>query len=389
TGTGSGLLPAHLGISNRGGNTPSDYKATIDIEFTDGFESGEGDSFEAFITDDNSGGRPSANVAEGGSDYRYGFNGKENDNDIEGERNSYDYGLRIYDPRIGKFLSIDPLDKKFPYWSPYHFAGDNPIRFIDLDGGEILDPFTKWVMTDVVITIIKNPTSAKAKSYGALIGVGGAVQGAAQGTVNLIVHPIESGKGLWRMLTNSTAGNMADYAIRMQQTYGDLPDPVKGYAIGGHLFGEIGIALLPFKGVFKIGSLAKVDLMGGTASKLGTGWINFDRAARVGIADDVANFSNHFAKGSVKEIVANNPRAEFLGNVTEALQGGGTITVRGQMANGFFKEIWNGTAKGMEGYNVVNGSKKTGLSTEGYFQEGNKPLRGDANSLNEIILKKK
>src|SRR5690606_36912003 len=31
--------------------------------------------------------------------YRYGFNGKENDNDVKGEGNQQDYGMRIYDPR--------------------------------------------------------------------------------------------------------------------------------------------------------------------------------------------------------------------------------------------------------------------------------------------------
>src|SRR5690606_17172303 len=40
--------------------------------------------------------------------YRYGFNGKENDNDVKGEGNQQDYGMRVYDPRLGKFLSVDP-----------------------------------------------------------------------------------------------------------------------------------------------------------------------------------------------------------------------------------------------------------------------------------------
>lgn len=68
--------------------------------------------------------------------YRYGFNGKENDNEIKGEGNQLDYGMRVYDPRIGKFLSVDPLTKDFAYYSPYHFAGNNPIFNVDLDGKE-------------------------------------------------------------------------------------------------------------------------------------------------------------------------------------------------------------------------------------------------------------
>jgi RHS repeat-associated protein len=71
------------------------------------------------------------------SKYRYGFNGKENDNDVKGvEGGQQDYGLRIYDPRLGRFLSVDPLTDEYPWYSPYHFAGNSPIANIDLDGGE-------------------------------------------------------------------------------------------------------------------------------------------------------------------------------------------------------------------------------------------------------------
>jgi RHS repeat-associated protein len=68
--------------------------------------------------------------------YRYGFNGKENDNEVKGEGNQQDYGMRIYDGRIGKFLSVDPLTKGFPQLTPYQFASNSPIANIDLDGGE-------------------------------------------------------------------------------------------------------------------------------------------------------------------------------------------------------------------------------------------------------------
>ena len=49
-----------------------------------------------------------------GNGYRFGFNGKENDNEIKGEGNQQDYGMRVYDPRLGKFLSVDPLTKGYP-----------------------------------------------------------------------------------------------------------------------------------------------------------------------------------------------------------------------------------------------------------------------------------
>jgi len=69
--------------------------------------------------------------------YRYGFNGKEKDNEMYGEGNAYDFGDRIQDPRIGRWLSIDPLQEKYPSLSPYVYVANNPIFFIDIDGREI------------------------------------------------------------------------------------------------------------------------------------------------------------------------------------------------------------------------------------------------------------
>ncbi len=69
--------------------------------------------------------------------YRYGFNGKEKNDEIEGNGNEYDYGARVSDPRTGgRFWSVDPLTKKFPSLSPYQFASNNPIWALDLDGKE-------------------------------------------------------------------------------------------------------------------------------------------------------------------------------------------------------------------------------------------------------------
>jgi RHS repeat-associated protein len=78
--------------------------------------------------------------------YRYGFNGKENDNDVKGEGNQQDYGLRIYDPRLGRFLSLDPLTDDYPELTPYQFASNRPIDGIDLDGAE----YTREQLTTIL-----------------------------------------------------------------------------------------------------------------------------------------------------------------------------------------------------------------------------------------------
>jgi RHS repeat-associated protein len=68
--------------------------------------------------------------------YRYGFNGKENDNEVMGEGNFQDYGMRMYNPRISRFFNVDPLTKQYPELTPYQFASNTPIQAIDMDGLE-------------------------------------------------------------------------------------------------------------------------------------------------------------------------------------------------------------------------------------------------------------
>lgn len=81
-------------------------------------------------------GSPMPNRTYNSDKYRFGFNGKENDNEVKGTGNQQDYGMRIYDPRLGRFLSVDPLSKEFPWNSPFSFAEGSPIENIDLDGSE-------------------------------------------------------------------------------------------------------------------------------------------------------------------------------------------------------------------------------------------------------------
>jgi RHS repeat-associated protein len=56
------------------------------------------------------------------------------DNELKGMGNSLDFGARIYDSRLSRFLSVDPLTKNYPCWSPYTFAANSPILFKDMEG---------------------------------------------------------------------------------------------------------------------------------------------------------------------------------------------------------------------------------------------------------------
>jgi len=62
--------------------------------------------------------------------YRFGFNGKEKDD----ETRSQDYGMRIYNPGLGRFLSVDPITNSYPMLSPFQFGSNGPTQNIDIDG---------------------------------------------------------------------------------------------------------------------------------------------------------------------------------------------------------------------------------------------------------------
>ena len=77
------------------------------------------------------------------NNYRYGFQGQEEDNEVKGDGsdkrngNSVNYKYRMHDPRLGRFFAIDPLSAKYPYNSPYAFSENRVIDGVELEGLEV------------------------------------------------------------------------------------------------------------------------------------------------------------------------------------------------------------------------------------------------------------
>ena len=103
------------------GVTAADYYTTVPVTVND---------YYAF-------GMNIASRSYSSASYRYGFNGKEKDPEgMGGGQSTYDYGFRIYNPALGRFLSVDPLTQSYPMLTPYQFASNMPIVAIDIDGLE-------------------------------------------------------------------------------------------------------------------------------------------------------------------------------------------------------------------------------------------------------------
>jgi RHS repeat-associated protein len=73
-------------------------------------------------------------LESGVGSYRYGFNGMEADDEVKGSGNSYDFGERMYDPRIARWMKIDKITKYNV--SPFIFSSNNPNVFVDTDGND-------------------------------------------------------------------------------------------------------------------------------------------------------------------------------------------------------------------------------------------------------------
>ncbi|MCX6145784.1 MAG: hypothetical protein NTW25_00820, partial [Candidatus Kapabacteria bacterium] len=91
---------------------------------------------------------------------RYGYNGKENDNEVKGIGNQQDFSARIYDPRTGRFYSLDPLKNISAKYSGYQYASNTPIMAIDIEG-EKTKFFNENMTTYLTYQILKTvPTLA-------------------------------------------------------------------------------------------------------------------------------------------------------------------------------------------------------------------------------------
>ncbi|MCX6148624.1 MAG: hypothetical protein NTW25_15425 [Candidatus Kapabacteria bacterium] len=87
---------------------------------------------------------------------RYGYNGKEMDNELKGTGNSLDFGDRIFDPRIIRFPTPDKLKDRFAFQSSYVYANNNPIWAIDKNGNngvKIIDQANKTITVLAVYVV--------------------------------------------------------------------------------------------------------------------------------------------------------------------------------------------------------------------------------------------
>jgi RHS repeat-associated protein len=186
------------------------------------------------------------------SSYRYGFNGKENDNEAKGEGNQLDYGMRIYDPRVGKFLSVDPLTGQYAMLTPYQFSSNNPIHNIDIDGLEGVGyeaNLDRWTteLSNKQITPQQFENRKMAVAVGGSVGVGAGL---------VILDNVYAGGRVTQFLYASIIlghlyHNGTNNPAESRKRGNDLTNDVIGLG-GGFIFGEVvGSTISIFRGPVK------------------------------------------------------------------------------------------------------------------------------------------
>ena len=326
----------------------------------------------------------------GGSfnEYSYGLDNENkylfNGNERQPELGWDDFNARMYDPALGRFMSIDPLadEPEQIGLTPYQYAWNNPATLND-PSGECPACWARLLQMAQRARPALQRGSQWVQRNGARAGR--AIQAGWNSAHRSVYY---SNTSQWmRASQNWVATNIqgaTSYFYRNSQLVGEAgafiasavdPNPAANYSIGAgdELGNAVGAALRKGSGVV-------LDFFGGARSAIKNG-VSIDPKAVSGFRGTIAEFAEQFSGSKVGEIVANNPQATFMKEAAGLLESGGKLTVRGTMSNKFFNKIANG--KGLEGFEVVQDATK--ISNEGFKKTDGSAIQGQ---MFELILKR-
>ena len=124
----------------------------------------------------------------------------------DADLNWYDYGFRNYDAQIGRFVQIDPLADNYGSLTPYHYAGNDPITNVDIDGLGIGDGCT---LAEVVVrsTPHVHLTAEVVTQSGQWVNLSAKTIGKAVSITNKVVKTLQVGITVTLKLKIVSAGN--------------------------------------------------------------------------------------------------------------------------------------------------------------------------------------
>ena len=197
--------------------------------------------------------------------YRYGFNGMEKDDELSNNGSLYTSLYRINDTRLGRWFSVDPLQNKFPQYSPYMSMDDNPVALNDPNGdcatcvsGLIIGVLTEalaQVGSNMLIenqdltTAISNIDGTDVLVAGGIGFVSGAIDGGASKMVKFMANP--RNRHLAKIVLKKSMEVIIEFTENCAKDYFNTGDWDAEQAIYGALI-EVGFSeLLPDYGYIK------------------------------------------------------------------------------------------------------------------------------------------
>jgi RHS repeat-associated protein len=275
----------------------------------------------------------SANIIYGGANapqrYRYTFNSMERADEIAS--GDVDYGARIYDSKIGRWLSLDPLMKKYPAQSAYNFVQNSPIVYKDVDGRDIwLTIYVDNQMTGKKETmVIKiNDSDSEIKSQfrrtytnDATLYVDEYVWYDRNFVTTMTINkdgktsfstPVEQGVGPQRTETNVDSKSWAVFKLALTPEKHKERDIGEGYYLSSKKGGGYNDPFLP--------GAEKINIIDGEGLLMLIGnWREFGEGSKLELATLAETLAEKL--GAIKELGAGIEAADFLDRMDNYFDG--------------------------------------------------------------------